>query len=211
MLNLYQVEWCPSCHGVRQALTELGLTYVAVNVPCKRDERAQVMAVSGQSGVPVLQDGDRVLTDSTVIIDYLRATYPQRSDSDEHAARGAWRIMRQLSISPHATLSRLRQLLLDQGYEILFEAGGSDIGDALPRDYVLLGVLARDTASQAYECDARAPSALVMTIAVAPEAGGASSVTAADPVSVVWLYANAPLRRVQAAAKQRLAELLAAI
>ena len=32
MLTLYQLEWCPSCHGVRQVMTELGLTYTAVNV-----------------------------------------------------------------------------------------------------------------------------------------------------------------------------------
>ena len=32
MLTLYQVEWCPYCHRVRQVMTELGLTYITVNV-----------------------------------------------------------------------------------------------------------------------------------------------------------------------------------
>ena len=42
-------------------MTELGLTFTAVNVAADPDERAEVMAVSGQTGVPVLQDGDKVL------------------------------------------------------------------------------------------------------------------------------------------------------
>ena len=33
MLTLYQAEWCPACHRVRQVMTELGLTYTTVNVP----------------------------------------------------------------------------------------------------------------------------------------------------------------------------------
>ena len=61
MLTFYQVEWCPACHIVRQTLTELGLTYTAVNVAADPDERAEVVAVSGQPSVPMLQDGDKVL------------------------------------------------------------------------------------------------------------------------------------------------------
>jgi glutaredoxin len=57
MLKLYQVEWCPYCHRVRQVMTELGLTYECVNVQADRDEREELAAVSGQEGVPVLVDG----------------------------------------------------------------------------------------------------------------------------------------------------------
>ena len=42
MLTLYQAEWCPYCHRVRQVLTELELTYTCVNVPLARAERTQV-------------------------------------------------------------------------------------------------------------------------------------------------------------------------
>ena len=83
MLTLFQLEWCPSCHGVRQVMTELGLTYTAANVPYRREERAQVMTVSGQESVPVLQDGDRVLADAASIVSYLRATYPRPDDAAE--------------------------------------------------------------------------------------------------------------------------------
>ena len=32
-LELWQTEWCPASHRVRQRLTELGLTYIARQVP----------------------------------------------------------------------------------------------------------------------------------------------------------------------------------
>jgi len=64
MITLYQAEWCPWCHRVRQVLSELGLTYTTVNVPVERAKRKQVEGVSGQVAVPVLVDGDKVLTDS---------------------------------------------------------------------------------------------------------------------------------------------------
>ena len=210
MLTLYQVEWCPSCHAVRQVLTELGLTYTAVNVPCKQEERANVMALSGQAGVPVLQDGDRVLTDSAIIADYLRSAYPARADSADHAAKGEWRISRHYSMSAHATLSRLRQLLLAQGYEIVFETNGADISETFPKDYVLLAVLLPEAAAQAHTCDPRAVSALITTIAIKAEAAG-SSVAVADPVGNVWLYADAALRRIQSGARQKLVAALAAL
>ena len=38
-LDLWQTEWCPASHRVRQRLTELGLTYTAHQVPVKRDDR----------------------------------------------------------------------------------------------------------------------------------------------------------------------------
>jgi glutaredoxin len=211
MLTLYQVEWCPSCHAIRQVLTELGLTYTAVNVPCKQEERANVMAVSGQASVPVLQDGDRVLTDSAIIADYLRSVYPARADSPDHAAKGEWRISRHCSMSAHATLSRLRQLLLAQGYEIVSETKGADISETFPKDYVLLGVLLPEAAAQAHTCDPHAASALITTIAITAEAAGSTGVAVADPVGNVWLYADAALRRVQSGARQKLVAALAAL
>ncbi len=100
MLTLYQSEWCPSCHRVRQALTELGLAFVAINVAAGRNERADVIAVSGQDTVPVLQDGDKVFTDSSEMIEYLKTTYPVPEDAEDHAAMGAWRAAGALSSRP---------------------------------------------------------------------------------------------------------------
>jgi glutathione S-transferase len=42
------------------------------------DDRANVVAVSGQDLVPVLVDGDEVITDSTRIMHWLDERYPER-------------------------------------------------------------------------------------------------------------------------------------
>ena len=39
-LELWQTEWCPASHRVRQRLTELGLAYVVRQVPVEREDRA---------------------------------------------------------------------------------------------------------------------------------------------------------------------------
>jgi glutaredoxin len=211
MLTLYQVEWCPSCHRVRQVMTELGLTYTIVNVPFKPEDRAEVMAVSGQDRVPVLRDGDRVLADSGAIVDHLRATYPVALDAAAHAEAGSWRLGRRVSIPPHAALSRVRRLLDEQGFVIVAETRGPDISDRLPGDYAVLGVILPETGAQAVEADAGAPGAVLLSVAVAPGGGGTSVVTAADPVGQIWLFADAPLRKTQAIARRRLREVLAAL
>jgi glutathione S-transferase len=72
---LYQAEWCPYCVRVRKKLTDLLLDYVNVNVPHSHAERHEVEAVSGQTSIPVLVDGDVVLDDDDTIIPYLEKTY----------------------------------------------------------------------------------------------------------------------------------------
>jgi glutaredoxin len=211
MLTLYQVEWCPSCHQVRQVMTELGLTYANVNVPLKPEDRAAVMAVSGQDRVPVLRDGDRVLIDSGAIVDHLRAAYPAAADAAAHAEVGSWRLGRRLSISPHAALSQVLRLLDERGFVVVAETSGPDVSDQLPREYVVLGVILPEAGAQAVAVDAGAPGAVLLSVAVAPTGGGGSLVTAADPVGQIWLFADAALRKTQAVAKRRLKEILAAL
>jgi glutathione S-transferase len=60
---------------VRQKLADLGLAYEAVVVPDSRRMRAQVYEVSGQYYVPVLKDGDLVLTETDDILAYLDERY----------------------------------------------------------------------------------------------------------------------------------------
>ena len=56
---------------VRRKLADLGLTYEDVVVPDNRRMRTQVHEVSGQYYVPVLKDGDLVLTETADILAYL--------------------------------------------------------------------------------------------------------------------------------------------
>ena len=64
---------------VRSALKQLELDYETINVPWSHHERKEVLEVSGQNMVPVLVDGDVVLSDEYEIIDYLKKTYPVES------------------------------------------------------------------------------------------------------------------------------------
>ena len=208
MLTLYQAEWCPYCHRVRQVMTELGLTYTIVNVPANRDERAEVVALSDQPGIPTLQDGDRVLSDSDEIIEYLRATYPAPPDAEQHAALGAWRAAGLLSLPPRAALARLKELLEEKGFKIVAQIKGDKISDRLPADYILLEVVVPVAAVKVLELDPLAPAAVVLPMAVMPTEDGGSVVASADPVAQVWLLGEPPLTKIQTAVKERLADVL---
>ena len=70
-MTLYHVQWCPECEIVRQKLADLQLPYDEVIVPDFRPQRKEVFAVSGQYFVPVLQDGDVVLSDTHAILAHL--------------------------------------------------------------------------------------------------------------------------------------------
>ena len=71
MLKLYHVEWCPECELVRNKLDELRLSYDQEIVPDVRPFRKSVLDVSGQTYVPVLVDGETVLTETHDILRYL--------------------------------------------------------------------------------------------------------------------------------------------
>jgi glutaredoxin 3 len=205
MLKLYQVEWCPQCHRVRQLLTELGLTYTAVNVAEDPAERDEVVSVSDQNAVPVLVDGDKVVAGSEDIAAYLTATYPPAADAEEHAVHGAWRAVTLTSLDPAAALEQLRELLTQNGFSIVSQITGPQINDRLPDSYVLLQAAVPIASLKAIEIDPTAVSAVLLPLAVVPIQEG-SAIVAADPVGQVWLFASPELRKVQSMVKKRLAD-----
>jgi Glutaredoxin and related proteins len=74
-LTLYHVQWCPDCSLVRDRLSELNVPYDDIVVPDFRPMRKQVYEVSGQYYVPVLKDGDTVLTETHDILAHLQTHY----------------------------------------------------------------------------------------------------------------------------------------
>lgn len=78
-LTLYHVDWCPDCEVVRDKLAELGAPYNGIIVPDIRPMRKQVHDVSGQYYVPVLTDGNTVLTETHDILAYLDQHYAKTS------------------------------------------------------------------------------------------------------------------------------------
>ena len=78
-LTFYHVTWCLECQTVRMKLDELGVPYESVIVPDLRPHRTQVYDVSGQYYVPVLKDGDTVLSETSDILSYLETTYGRQA------------------------------------------------------------------------------------------------------------------------------------
>lgn len=74
-ITLFHVGWCPECDMVRQKLAELGLAYESVIVPDIRPLRKQVHEMSGQYYVPVLKDGDTILSETHEILSHLDTHY----------------------------------------------------------------------------------------------------------------------------------------
>jgi glutathione S-transferase len=88
-LELWQTEWCPASHRVRQRLTELGLTYVTHQVPVERDDRAQLEEATGRRTIPTLVADGAVIDGEQPILAYLREHFTPPSDAQRHRAKAA--------------------------------------------------------------------------------------------------------------------------
>ena len=75
-MRLYNIDDCGYCAMVRNELAQIGLEYEKIDVSWSHPERKEVYEASGQTTVPVLVDGDKILADEYEIIDYLKKTYP---------------------------------------------------------------------------------------------------------------------------------------
>jgi uncharacterized protein len=77
VLTLYQTEWCPFSSAVREALTELGLDFVARQVEPWPEQREGLKALAGTDLTPVLQAEDGELYRGTrAIFAHLREREP---------------------------------------------------------------------------------------------------------------------------------------
>jgi glutathione S-transferase len=88
-LELWQTEWCPASHRVRQRLTELGLAYTARQVPVRREARTELMRVAGRDEIPVLVAEGRPVHGEQAILAYLDEHYVEPFDAAEQRAKAA--------------------------------------------------------------------------------------------------------------------------
>jgi glutathione S-transferase len=83
-VELYQAEWCPHSHKVRQRLTELRLDFVAHQVPADPRERDAMRERTGTDEIPVLlADEGSVLRGEDEILPYL-AQLEEAPDAPRH-------------------------------------------------------------------------------------------------------------------------------
>ena len=90
-LTFYHVGWCPECAVVREKLEELNVSFEDIVVSDTRMFRKQVLEVSGQSYVPVIKDGDLVLSETRDILAYLDDRYGAGGSGSEAATKFASR------------------------------------------------------------------------------------------------------------------------
>jgi stringent starvation protein A len=76
VLTLYDADRCPYCARVRIVLAEKGLEHQTVVVDLD-DRPAWIFEKNPLGKVPVLEEGDFVLPESAVIIEYLEERYPE--------------------------------------------------------------------------------------------------------------------------------------
>ena len=93
-LTFYHVHWCPECAVVREKLDALKVPYEDVVVPAIRMFRKQVHEVSGQYYVPVIKDGELVLTETPDILAYLDDRYGEGGSGPEAVKKFAARAAR---------------------------------------------------------------------------------------------------------------------
>lgn len=76
MIKLYDLEHCPYCRRVREKLAELNVQHELIPVPKAREERTELIAISGQAFVPTMIDGDTMIVDDDdKIIAYLEEKF----------------------------------------------------------------------------------------------------------------------------------------
>jgi glutathione S-transferase len=87
--ELWQTEWCPASHRVRQRLTELGLTYTVHQVPVHAQRRTELRAATGASEIPVLVADGRIVSGEPAILAYVNEHYTEPPDAVEQRAKAA--------------------------------------------------------------------------------------------------------------------------
>jgi len=89
MLTLYDAPRCPYCARVRIALAEKGVPHETVVVDLD-DRPAWIYEKNPTGRVPVLEEGEWLLPESAVILEYLEERYPEPAllpaDPGERAA-----------------------------------------------------------------------------------------------------------------------------
>lgn len=86
MIKIYQAEWCPHSHKIRQRLTELGVPFIAIPVPAKNEDRKELIEVTGQDAIPaIILEDDSVLTGKDKhILAKLDELYSEPPTAEEH-------------------------------------------------------------------------------------------------------------------------------
>lgn len=83
--ELWQTEWCPASRRVRQRLTELGIDYIARQVPVDKDDRSLLLERTATDTIPVLVTrGEKPIVGEAAILAYLEGHEPVPATARAH-------------------------------------------------------------------------------------------------------------------------------
>lgn len=179
-MKLYQAEWCPFSHSVRAKLTELGIDYELVNVPVSSEKRTELQKIAGTSAIPVLVDGERVISDSEEAISYLEHKHAANpEDLKLHGRELSPTVYGTLPFGVDEAVERLSEALQEAGIEVLDQL---DLSPFLSRGGAYKVLLAADPSfvRLAAEANLGATTLALLKIAVYEE-DGATRVDAVEP------------------------------
>jgi glutaredoxin len=90
VIQLYQAEWCPHSHRVRQRLTELGLDFVARQVAAEPAQRTAMERATGRRAIPtVVFDDHDVVSGKDEIIAALDRRFVEPPGARRHMEKAA--------------------------------------------------------------------------------------------------------------------------
>lgn len=170
-MKLYQAEWCPFSHRVRAKLTELGIDYELVNVPASSKKRGDLEKVAGTTAIPVLVDGQNVISDSEEALSYLEKEYGAKTDDLElHLRELSPTVYGRLPFGIDEAIERLREALAEADIEVLQEL---DLSSILERQGAYRVLIAADLVflRLATEANPGAATLALLKIAVYEEDG----------------------------------------
>lgn len=179
-MRLYQAEWCPFSHRVRAKLTELGVDYEVVNVSASAKHRDKLDEVAGTRSIPVLVDGERVISDSDEAIYYLEQRYQAVPEELElHRRELSPTVYGTLPFGVEEATERLREALQEDGIGVLEEL---DLSPFWQREepYKVLIAVDPEFVRLAAEANAGAAALAVLKIAIYEE-DGLTRVDAIEP------------------------------
>jgi uncharacterized protein (DUF302 family)/glutaredoxin len=191
-MKLYQAEWCPFSHCVRAKLTELGIDYELVNVPASSNKRRDLEKVAGTTAIPVLVDGQKVISDSHEALSYLEKHYEVEPDELElHHRELSPTVYGTLPYGLEEATERLREALAEANIEVLQEL---DLSSALGRQGAYKVLIAADLEFLRLAAEANPGAATLALLKIAVyEEDGSTRVDVVEPEKGVGQIRNPQL------------------
>ena len=184
-MKLYQREACPSCTQIRHWFGRHNINYEIVNVAKLGPQRQELIDIGAPLVVPVLQDGDQIITDGEKIIAYLEENYGTKDFGDP-----IYGLTKNLGKTDFAeTRVKVEAALKEVGFGVLTEidvkATLKKKIDADFRPYLILGACNPKFAHEALQTEPGIGLLLPCNVVITEDDNSDIIVSAIDPMKMM--------------------------